>query len=387
MIKNLNPFKKIAVLEFNLEYLNNNLIVDESYKLALVVFRYKNSVPGQLLLRVNNGVVEIPDIQEIVKKFYEALWEIFSKKESVDYSPLVSVVVCTHNRTGELINCLESLKNLRYSKKEVIIVDNAPVNEETKKLVSAYKNYIYINENRKGLDIARNRGIKEARGEIIAFTDDDAVVDSFWLDAIVQQFKYPLVAAVTGITMPLQLETKAQIIFEQTNGFNRGFLKKEYTFNNIRPLAAGRTGAGVNMAVRKEYLSTIGLFDEALDGGTLTLSGGDQEFLCRTLIKGYKIIYTPEALVWHKHRREMNNLRKTIYGYGVGVFAWWTKIIFKEKEITSIIPSIIWFFLHYFLNLFKSLLRRPGVLPFRLTVVEFLGTLRGPFAYFKAKKI
>jgi GT2 family glycosyltransferase len=387
MATSKNGFEKIAVLEFNIDEGIKVIEVNKSYELALIILRYKNSIIGQIYRGVNNGIVDIPPLEEIIYKFYNPLWSIFIHNEiKKNYLPLVSIIVCTHNRVNDLRNCLDSLKNLLYKNVEIIIVDNAPVNDETKKLVSGYSDYRYICEPKKGLDIARNRGIKESIGEIICFTDDDAIVDGFWINNLVKNFSQPLVAIVTGITMPLELETKAQIIFEQTNGFNRGFIKKEFTLNNISPFAAGIVGAGVNMSIRKEYINDIGLFDEALDGGTYSRSGGDQEFFYRTLTHGFKIIYDPGALVWHRHRRDMINLRETIFGYGVGVFAWWTKVVLQEKEIASVFSLGKWFFSYYFLNLFKSLMRRPGSLPFRLSVAEFLGTFLGPFAYLKAKK-
>jgi GT2 family glycosyltransferase len=381
-----NSFEKIAVVEINIEHQLKSVEVDECYNHALIVFRYKNTIIGQMYRRVTEGIVDIPSLEAVVYKFTDPLWSVFSNRQNeIIDSPQVSVVVCTHNRVNDLKNCLDSLKKLINKNLEIIIVDNAPKDDETKKLVSQYAGFKYIQEPKRGLDFARNRGINESKGEIICFTDDDVVVDSYWINNLIKHFRYPLTAVVTGITMPMELETKAQIIFEQSNGFNRGFIKKEFTIDNINPFAAGNVGAGANMALRKEYLNDIGLFDEALDGGTPSLSGGDQEFFYRTLIRGYKIIYEPGALVWHKHRQDMINLRKTIFGYGVGVFAWWTKAILEEKEIASVFTCVRWSFSYYFLNLFRSLLKRPGLLPFRLTVIEFWGALLGPFAYLKAK--
>lgn len=385
MVKNIIEFNKIVVIRIDLENFQERIKVDPSYSTALLVFSYKNSLLGQTLSRVNKGIINIPKTEEIVSNFYQSMWSSFiSSKVKNDYNPFVSVVICSHNRADELQDCLNSLLDLKYINKEIIIVDNAPVNNDTKELVLSYKDFIYICEPRKGLDIARNRGIKESKGEIIAFTDDDAIVDSLWLDNIVKNFRAPLVCVVTGITLPYELETEAQIIFEFTNSFKRGFIRKEFSFSNLEPIGAGNVGAGVNMSVRRKYLNEVGLFDESLDGGTYTLSGGDQEFFYRVLAKGYNIVYEPDALVWHKHRRDINSLKKTIYGYGVGVSAWWSKAVFKKKEIASIFFMIKWFVLYYVLNLFRAILKKKSLQFLELSLLEFLGVLYGPIAYLRA---
>src|SRR6478672_4081796 len=95
----------------------------------------------------------------------------------------LSIVVCTRDRTAQLINCLASIMTLDYVNYEILIIDNAPSNDETLQLCKNYP-VKYYRELRPGLDWARNRGILEAANEIIAFTDDDVKVDKFWLRSI-----------------------------------------------------------------------------------------------------------------------------------------------------------------------------------------------------------
>src|SRR5262249_31011232 len=159
-----------------------------------------------------------------------------------------------------------------------------------------------------------------------------------------KNFRDPMVALVTGITTPSELETSAQLWFEQTNGFVRGFCRTEFDFHRLDPLAAGRVGASVNMAVRRSVLEEIGLFDEALGPGTLCESGEDHEFFFRVLARGYRVVYEPAALVWHRHRKEWRSLRRALYGYGVGVFAWWTRALLFEKEFGLLRVAPSWFF-------------------------------------------
>jgi GT2 family glycosyltransferase len=244
----------------------------------------------------------------------------------------------------------------------------------------------YLREPRPGLNVARNTGLAAATGEIVAFTDDDTQVDAGWLPALLRNFDDPMVAVVTGLTLPLELETEAQQWFEQAHAFGRGFLRRRFDLTNSTVFAAGQTGAGVNMAIRRHALEEIGLFDEALDCGTPTRSGGDQEFFYRVLARGYRIVYEPQALVWHRHRRDWAALRRTLYGYGVGVFAWWTRCLWVEKEFGLLRIAPTWFFRCHVRNLLRALARRPAHMPLDLAWAELLGALAGPWSYFRSRR-
>ena len=155
----------------------------------------------------------------------------------------------------------------------------------------------------------------------------------------------------------------------------------------MNPIASGRVGAGVNMAIRRSALEYIGLFDEALDCGTVTRSGGDQEFFYRTLIRGYRIVYEPGALVWHRHRRDWESLRNTMHGYGVGVYSWWLRAVIEERDFSLFLNALSWFWKWHVRNLICSLLGRPDSFPLDLAIAEFRGALAGPLSYLKSRRI
>ncbi len=379
-------FSKIAVCSLDVLNIKNSFPELKEYEKIFVVFKYKDSVVGRSTFKLENGIVDIDDMKEYVEKISYNIWAAivknkFSKQTKL---PFVSVVVCSHNRAGELKNCLESLANLDYPDKEIIVIDSAPVNNETYDLLTDYPQFIYYKEERIGLDIARNTGLRISKGEFVAFTDDDARVDPSWLKNLAENFSNPATAIVTGITMPYELETEAQVYFELTNGFNRGFLRREFDSSNLSPVAAGNVGAGVNMAIRKSVLSEVGLFDEALDGGMPTCSGGDQEFFYRVLLNGYRIVYEPKALVWHRHRENYQNLKNTIYGYGVGVYAWWTRALFYEREFKMLYFAPLWFANYHLKNLAKAIFSTANKIETELAFLEAIGALTGPFKYFKA---
>jgi glycosyltransferase involved in cell wall biosynthesis len=233
----------------------------------------------------------------------------------------VSVVVCTRNRSESLKNCIESLNNQICMPREVIIVDNAPSDSSTKELVDKYENVNYYLEQRPGLSFARNLGVKVAKYPILAYTDDDVEVDKLWVYRVWESFKSSDVMAMTGLVIASSLETKSQQIFEKHWGFNKGYKDISFDFNHFKkPNDVPRVweiGAGANMAFRKDVISELNYFDERLGAGASGCSE-DSEMWFRILLKGYKIVYNPRAVVFHEHRKEMNWLKKQLKSYMCG---------------------------------------------------------------------
>ena len=120
----------------------------------------------------------------------------------------VSIII-PHAKGKEILrHCLGSLTKTNNLFYEILVVDNAPSTEDTKNLIDRqYPQVRYVRELRPGLNWARNRAILEAKGEIIAYTDDDVVVDVGWVKAIARIFaENPDVMAVTGLVIPNELE-------------------------------------------------------------------------------------------------------------------------------------------------------------------------------------
>jgi GT2 family glycosyltransferase len=182
------------------------------------------------------------------------------------------------------------------------------------------------------------------------------------------------------------LETRAQEWSERHSPFGRGFNRFAFHRSNLNPLSAGRVGAGANMAVRRAVLELVGPFDEALDAGTLTCSGGDTEMFSRILASGYYIVYEPAALSWHRHRRTWKELRRMIYGYGVGAYAVWARKLFYEGEIRVLNYAWHWFRYDQLPGLFRSLRHRPGSVPLDLVLAELRGCLTGFQAYIHTRR-
>lgn len=236
----------------------------------------------------------------------------------------ITVVICTRNRPKELKQCIEQLKRSNDQDFELLVVDNASDTDETERVVAAFGDIAYVRENRKGLDIARNTGIKHAGNAIIAFTDDDVVVDVNWITRVKEGFENPQTMALTGLTIPLEISTKAQYLFERDWGFNKGYLPRTFDKAYVDSyLAVGNTppawdvGAGANMAFRKDVFKAVGGFDERLDVGASGCSG-DSEMWYRIMVEGWNCFYAPQMVVYHQHRKTMAELKNQLYYYMKG---------------------------------------------------------------------
>jgi GT2 family glycosyltransferase len=241
----------------------------------------------------------------------------------------VTVAICTRDRTEDLAICLDSLDRVDYEDFEIVVVDNAPASDATRLLVERRDGRVrYVCEPRPGLDWARNRAIAEATGEVVAFADDDVTVDPGWIRALAAAFGTDeAVAAVTGLVLPAELQTEAQVLFERYRSFGRGFTPRRVAPEGTGPLAsrygaAGDYGTGANMAFRRSLFTRIGAFDPALDVGTPTRGGGDLDMFFRVLKEGHVLVYEPRAIVRHRHRRSMETLRSQIADHGVSFSAY-----------------------------------------------------------------
>jgi GT2 family glycosyltransferase len=229
-----------------------------------------------------------------------------------------SVIICTRDRADALARALTSLREQIRSPDQIIVVDNASTDERVR-AVTISTGAEYVRENRPGLDIARNTGARMATGEIIAYTDDDVILHPHWLERLIAAFDSPDVMAVTGLVLPAELETGAQVLFERQWGFGRGFRRIDFDqeyFARFRLYGCPvwNIGAGANMAFRQEAFAEVGFFDERLDVGAAGCSG-DSEFWYRLLAAGWTCRYEPSAVAYHFHRRERDALARQIFAY------------------------------------------------------------------------
>jgi GT2 family glycosyltransferase len=297
----------------------------------------------------------------------------------------LTVAVCTRARADLLAECLQSLSALRSGNRtfELLVVDNDPPDDATERLVASLPGVRYAREPLPGLDFARNRALAEAGGQMIAFVDDDAVADRGWLAGLEEALaQNPDAAVVTGLVLPAELVTRAQVLFERRGGFRRGFQKLRYEGqtlpgNPLYPTGAGIFGAGCNMVLRREVVQSLGGFDEALDTGAPLPGGGDLDIFYRIVRAGYPLVYEPRMLVFHRHRREYAALRRQYWSWGEGFMAFVAKTYRADPPQRPKLRRLVrWWFADQLGSLRRSLRRRTVLTP-GLVLAELAGGVVG----------
>jgi GT2 family glycosyltransferase len=357
---------------------------------------------GSVELPLHQQRIPSEQLERELRTRLGAAWHRGASQDARRLARATVVVPTAMSRLDQLRSCVRGLTDLDHPDYEVIVVDNRPAGAPAVDVPGVR----VVRETRPGISAARNRGLQEARGEIVAFTDDDVEVDRRWLRAIGERFaRTPELAAVTGLVVPAELETPAQIFFEQSgSGLDRGYAP--LTFERAgrfqirrRNLDDGRErihslyemgelGLGSNMAFRADALRDAGGFDEALGTGTPTRGGEDLAILVELLTAGHRLAYEPAAIVHHTHRATIADLEHQIHGYGVGFTAMLTAIALRDPRhfvgLASVVPAWL-----------RSL-RDPGSakranrsadFPADLGRTELRGMLAGPVAYLRARRM
>jgi len=244
-----------------------------------------------------------------------------STSEPVPPPVTVTVAVCTRRRPEHVQKLLADLTALAPAPLEILVVDNDPGGQDVAQLAADH-GARYVSLQRPGLNGARCAALAHARGDIVAFVDDDCRVPPGWLTAVARTFADPAVAAATGPAFPACLETPAQIAFEQIGGFGRGYETRVADWRSLPPSSATSLGSGNNMLLRRSSACRIAdLFPSELDAGTPTESGGDLYALAALLHDGGKLAFEPELWIRHVHREDGAGLARVLRGYGVGLGA------------------------------------------------------------------
>lgn len=391
-----------------------DLEVGKIYRAARVLVRWHGVPLGVIQVPVEQGTVRARDIgyrvmarlqsrigREVARRALmgEGIEEALDiRKHSADPKvadrlPTITVAVCTRDRPDDMAKCLASLVALRATPLEIIVVDNAPATDATERLVKdRFPQFRYVREDTPGLDHARNRAIVESRGEIVAYTDDDVMVDPGWTEALARVFaEDPAIGLVTGLIEPAELETEAQLLFERYGGFGRGCARTYLQSRRGAPMTwnlvgAGQLGAGANMAIRRSLFEEIGHFDPALDVGTPTLGGGDHEIFFRCLRSGMICLYEPTAIVRHRHRRSMPELSKLLYSYGHATRCFFER---EAEEFPADRPAIKklarWWWRHWAWERWRRSVWTPTWFPLELVSREIRGYIDGKGGYRRAR--
>lgn len=205
--------------------------------------------------------------------------------------PTVSIVVCTRHRNDLLLECLDSISRLQPGPDELMVVDNTAGDEATRSIAMRY-GARYVAEPITGLSHARNRGWSETQCEIVAYVDDDAVVDSRWLDALLQPFGDARVALVTGETVA----STDQV--EQNRHRPARYLSEEDPLW-FEMATFGGLGGGGNMAMRRNSCPNSHPFDQRLGRGAAIHIAEENYAFATLLARGHRAAHVYQAMIVH----------------------------------------------------------------------------------------
>jgi GT2 family glycosyltransferase len=307
--------------------------------------------------------------------------------------PFASVVVATRNRPKLLQRCIDTLLQMDYPQYEIIVVDNAPDSPATEEIIrERYREMPqvqYMREEQPGLAKARNRGCQIAQGEIIAITDDDVNVDKYWLLELVRDFQVSeLVVCVTGLVLPMEMETIEQHWFGQYGGYGKGFERRIFDKKEhhpqvpLFPYTAGKLGTGANLAVRADFFKKIGGFDPALGAGTAAKGGEDLALFFQIMHRGYTLVYEPRALLYHPDCRDYQGLCQQMYSYGAGLTAYLTRTLLNHPQLIFDLITKIPYSIYFIFNKHSPKNSKKSInYPKELTRLELKGMCYGPPGY------
>lgn len=338
-----------------------------------------------------------------------------------DAPPISVVVATTFSRDSQLRACIGAIAALDYPRFEVLLIDNSRGENSAPRWLAGFPSVRVLREEAAGVSAARNCGLYAADGSIVAFTDDDTRVDPGWLQAIARRFALRAdEAVVTGLSLPRELDTAAQLAIERyyrpervellqplsrrlatLPARRRLFRPAEVEARNdagelvsrFSLYEAGRFGIGNNMALRAEPARSIGGFDVRLGPGTPTLAGEDIELFARLAWAGHSIGFEPAALIEHAHRGDDDSLRRQIEGYGMGFTAAALALTFDDPRhvaaMAATAPRAIRLLGRNFARKLHSdrsaSTGRESSNVAALARLELRGMIRGPLAYLRSR--
>jgi O-antigen biosynthesis protein len=253
------------------------------------------------------------------------------------------VVVCTRHRAELLARCLESLTQLEHPSYELLVVDNTPGDCEVERLAEE-AGARYVVEPREGLSRARNTGGQRAKGEVVAYIDDDAVAEPAWLSRHAAALENPGLMATTGRILPVSLDTPAAWMYAAAGGEDLGevpFRVDRTTHGWFEMANFGGIGVGPNMAFKRALFQAGWGFRESLGLGAGIL--GEEHYAFFTIIHaGHAIAYMPDAIVRHDYPTTMPALRRKRFRILRGGAAYMLMLLVEESDFRRCTLRYMW---------------------------------------------
>lgn len=243
----------------------------------------------------------------------------------------ISVCVATKNRPEKIKECLKSITNTQPKPDEIVVVDQSGYKEFDKILEKInHVPVLYFHQQATGKSKGLNLAINKAQNEIIAFTDDDCLVEKDWLKTIKTAFaEHPEVVGVFGQIKPFNPSVNQGLFCPCT--FNQSEQKTIITpsrhWEDI--------GFGNNMAYRRSIFDTLGGFKEWLGPGSIGSNAEDAEFSLRVLTNKRKLFYSPKMIVYHNRWLSKNERQHQELSYSCGEMACYGYFALKGHDFAK----------------------------------------------------
>jgi GT2 family glycosyltransferase len=317
------------------------LVAADGYHRARLLVRRGDTVLGFVEVPVEDGLVDLDALVAETASFDRAAADAAESTAPATGDVRITVVICTRDRADMLRAALTSVLASDHPTFDVVVVDNAAATTASADLVAAEfddDRVLLVSEPVPGLSSARNTGLRHATGDIVAYTDDDVVVDAGWLTAIARGFAgAPDVELVSGLVPSGELRTPVQRYFDDRVSWSKNLRSRTFRLAEqpadlpMFPFSVGEFGTGANFALRRTTALSLGGFDTAFGAGTKTGGGEDLDIFTRVLFAGGALVVEPSAIVWHRHRADLAALRSQGRGYGTGLGAWLTKVALDPR--------------------------------------------------------
>lgn len=223
--------------------------------------------------------------------------------------PFASVIIPTFRRPGQLAACLNAMTGLDYSRErfEVLVIDDGSP-ETLDAVVAPFLSSLpirLIRQANRGPAAARNLGLQNACGELVAFTDDDCRPEPDWLLHLARVFEREPEVALGGAVV----NSLSENIFAEASQFLINYLREYYQ-------ATGRNGffTSNNLAFPARLLKQMSGFNEHFP----LAAGEDREICDRWLRQGRKLVFVPDAVVSHSHNLSLSGFLRQHFNYGRG---------------------------------------------------------------------
>jgi GT2 family glycosyltransferase len=252
------------------------------------------------------------------------------------FYPFISVIIPTHDRVQQLTRCLRALSHQIYPPEcfEVIIVDDGGTTEKAR--VDAFSNGLnltFIIQSQAGPAAARNAGAKRARGTFLAFTDDDCMPNSDWLQKLAARFAESPTHIIGGRTLNALRSNVYSAV-------SQAIIDNAYSYYNAVPNHA-QFFASNNLAIPAKGFRSLDGFDTSLK------TAEDRDLCDRWLHSGYQMTYAPETVVYHAHALTLRAFCRQHFAYGRGAFRYHRKRARRWNRPVKIETSFYLALLHY----------------------------------------